>query len=110
MLRKHTKGQTSNPIGLYRDEKVHIWGGIGIVVCHCHPKYELFSPEIDVVGLCQAKNKNRVYAETTVLHNTNTPRFTSRSIQITQTQNKTRQNYYAIIIGCCFVNFIDITP
>ena len=60
-IEKHTSGQKSNCIGLYRDEKVHIWGGIGIVVCHCHPKYELFSPEIGVVALCQAKNRNSLH-------------------------------------------------
>ena len=58
---KDMPGQKYNCIGMYRDEKVHIWGGIGIVVCHCHPKYELFSPEISVVALCQAKNKNSLH-------------------------------------------------
>ena len=48
-------GAKSNSIGLYRDEKVHIWGGNGIVVCHCHPKYELFSPEISVIPYARPK-------------------------------------------------------
>ena len=28
---------------------------MALVVCHCHPKYELFSPEIGIVALCQDK-------------------------------------------------------